>query len=45
MAADGDVRHEIEAHEKGYSLFTTVMKWGTIASFIVAMLVVILISS
>lgn len=44
MAADGEIRHEIEAHEKGYSLFTMMMKWGTIASFIVAMLVVFLIA-
>jgi Bacterial aa3 type cytochrome c oxidase subunit IV len=45
MAADGEVRHEVEAHERGYSLFTAMMKWGTIISFIVAAVVVVLIAS
>lgn len=45
MAAEGDVTTELKTHERGYSLFTSVMKWGAIVSFIVAAIVVILISS
>ncbi len=41
MAAKGDM---VEA-EKTYSGFVGLMKWGTIASVLVAALVVILISS
>ena len=45
MAAEGDARNEIQAHRSGYSLFIWLMKWGAIVSFVVAMLVVFLISS
>lgn len=45
MAADGEVQSEMQAHERGYSLFVNVMKWGAIVSFVAAAIVVILISS
>ncbi|HEY0444913.1 MAG TPA: aa3-type cytochrome c oxidase subunit IV [Allosphingosinicella sp.] len=45
MAAEGEVRSDIKAHRSGYSLFVSIMKWGSIASFLVAMVVVFLISS
>ena len=45
MAVEGEVRHEVEAHERGYSLFTAMMKWGTIISFITAAIVVLLIAT
>lgn len=40
MAKNG----EIKAHEQTYSGFTTLLKWGTILSFIVAMIVVFIIA-
>ncbi len=45
MAADGEAKTDLKAHEKGYSLFTRMMKWGTIVSFILAAFVVLLIKS
>lgn len=46
MAVEGEAQPgEVQSHVKSYSLFTWLMKWGTIVSFIVAMIVVILISS
>ncbi len=45
MATDREVQADIEAHVKSYSSFAWMMKWGTIISFIVAMIVVIIISS
>jgi hypothetical protein len=45
MAAEGELQSELKAHERGYSLFTAIMKWGAIISFIVTMLVVFMISS
>lgn len=44
MAAEGEVRNDVRAHEKSYSGFIKMMKWGTILSFITAMLVVFLIA-
>ena len=44
MAAEGDVPTDIKAHASGYSLFTAIMKWGAIISFILAFIVVLLIS-
>ena len=44
MAAD-DVQTDMKAHAKGYSLFTWLMKWGTIVSFIVAAIVVLILAS
>ncbi|NNM75604.1 aa3-type cytochrome c oxidase subunit IV [Sphingomonas sp. ID1715] len=40
MAQNG----EIKAHEQTYSGFTALLKWGTVASFIVAFIVVLLIA-
>ncbi len=45
MAADHNVQTDVQAHVKSYSSFAAMMKWGTILSFILAMLVVIIISS
>jgi Bacterial aa3 type cytochrome c oxidase subunit IV len=46
MAAEGEApTTEIRTHERGYFLFTRVMMWGALASFIAAMAVVFLISS
>lgn len=40
MAANGDLK----AHEQTYSGFMVLLKWGTVFSFIVAAIVVYLIS-
>lgn len=45
MAANGDAGNDFPAHEKSYGLFTGLMKWGTILSFIVAAIVVLIIAS
>jgi hypothetical protein len=45
MAAEGDTQEEMRFHAKSYSSFAWMMKWGAIASFIVAMVVVVNISS
>ena len=45
MAVEGETQGEMQAHEKSYSLFSAMMKWGAIASFVTAMLVVIIIGS
>ncbi len=45
MAIEGDTQKELKAHVKSYSLFSAMMKWGTIISFIIAMIVVFVISS
>ena len=44
MAAEGNVPTDIKAHASGYSLFVAIMKWGAIISFILAFIVVLLIS-
>lgn len=41
MATNGDIK----AHEETYSGFTALLKWGSIATFIVGMIVVVLISN
>ena len=39
-------RHsDMQAHEKSYSLFAHMLKWGAIVSFVVALLVVLIISN
>jgi hypothetical protein len=43
MAAKGKVQNDLQAHVTGYSSFTHLMKWGAIASFIVAMIVILII--
>jgi hypothetical protein len=45
MAADREVQADLQAHVKSYSSFAWMMKWGTIVSFIVAAIVVLLIAS
>jgi hypothetical protein len=40
MAQNGDLK----AHEQTYSGFTALLKWGTVASAIVAIIVVFLIA-
>jgi hypothetical protein len=45
MAAEGDTRDDVTAHVKSYSHFAWMMKWGTILSFITAMVVVLIISN
>ena len=45
MALEGETRDDITAHVKSYSNFAWMMKWGTIISAIVAIIVVIIISS
>jgi len=36
---------DIEAHVRDYSRFTGLFKWGAIISFIIAMLVLVIISN
>lgn len=45
MAADVDIAKQTKAHEDTYGFFTGMMKWGAIASFVAAMLVVFIIAS
>jgi hypothetical protein len=45
MAADREVQADLQAHVKSYSAFAWMMKWGTIVSFIVAAIVVLIIAS
>lgn len=45
MAADANAGKEIQAHENTYAFFTGLMKWGTILSFVVGMLVVFIIAN
>lgn len=41
MASNGDLK----AHEQTYSGFTSLLKWGAIASFIVGLIVIFIISN
>ncbi len=45
MASEGDVQTDMKAHEKSYALFYGVMKWGAVATFATAAIVVLLIAS
>ncbi len=45
MAAEGDTQEEIRSHARSYSAFASMMKWGTILSFITAMIVILIISN
>lgn len=45
MAVEGETQDDIKAHVKSYSNFAWMMKWGTIVSAIVAIIVVVMISS
>jgi hypothetical protein len=44
MAAEREIGEDHNAHKRDYSSFVGMMKWGTIISFIIAMLVVLIIS-
>jgi hypothetical protein len=43
MAAEGQSPDDARAHEKSYSLFVWMMKWGAIVSLIVTLIVILLI--
>jgi hypothetical protein len=43
MAAEGDAK-ELNVHRTGYDRFVGLIKWGAIASFLTAMIVVFLIA-
>jgi len=45
MAGNGEVQNDYPAHERGYTLFTALIKWGTIISFVAAAAVVLVIAS
>ncbi|MDB5683163.1 MAG: hypothetical protein JWM38_1769 [Sphingomonas bacterium] len=45
MAGNGNVRGEMKAHEQTYSGFLSFFKMSTIASFVVAAIVVLLIAN
>ena len=44
MAAEGETNHDIKSHVESYSAFASMMKWGTILSFITAAVVVLIIA-
>jgi len=44
MAAEREVQTDTQAHVRDYSRFIGLMKWGTIISFIIAAIVVLLIA-
>lgn len=43
--ADSNARKDLAAHESTYSAFLVLLKWGTIASALIAAIVVVLIAS
>lgn len=45
MADTGDTGTDLQAHEATFQGFTALMKWGTIASVLLAALVVFLIAN
>ena len=45
MASDREIQTDFKAHEKSYAQFAWMMKWGTIVSFAVGAIVVLIISS
>ncbi|MGQ0661677.1 aa3-type cytochrome c oxidase subunit IV [Sphingosinicella sp.] len=45
MAATGDAEREVARHRDTYGFFTGLMKWGTILSFVAAMIVVFIIAN
>ena len=44
MAAEVELEKEAAVHKRGYEGFVSLMKWGTILSVIIAMIVVFLIA-
>jgi hypothetical protein len=45
MVAEGNSPEEFQAHEKSYSLFIGVIKWGAIVSLLVTFLVIFIIKA
>lgn len=45
MADGSPPQIDLKSHERGYSKFITVFKWGAIASFIIAAIIVYVIAS
>ena len=45
MAADREYDADFKSHERSYARFAGMMKWGTIISFLVGAIVVVIISS
>ncbi len=45
MAVEREGQNDVEAHFKSYSAFSWMMKWGTVASAIVALVVVLIIAT
>ena len=43
--ANGTDSGDMEAHARDYSKFTAMLKWGAVGSFILAMIVVVIISN
>ena len=43
--ANGTDNGDMEAHARDYSKFTAMLKWGAVGSFILAMIVVVIISN
>ena len=44
MAAEGEIQQEVAVHERGYASFIAMMKWGTIISLVLGLIVVLIIS-
>ena len=44
MAAEGELDRETIVHRKGYERFTGMMRWGAVICFVIAMLVIFVIS-
>ena len=45
MAGEGNVPTDFKAHERDYSKFTAMIKWGTIISVALGAIVVLVIAS
>ena len=45
MAAEGTHSNDMPAHEKSYSRFASLMKWGAIVSLITALVVILIIKN
>jgi hypothetical protein len=44
MTAEGEIQKQVVIHSQGYSRFLRLMRWGAAASFIIAMIVILLIA-
>jgi hypothetical protein len=45
MAGEGNIPGELKAHERDYSKFIAMIKWGTIISVALGAIVVLIIAS